>query len=133
MNIDNLLAIFLRLLISKVLKGGTEMQKRKFYKHFQKQYAVIFLLKTNALIHWWTVMIAWKKQITEKFLRNSWYKTKSCNKKLHKVVFLETVLADITNTLVKTLNNSFKNVFNETFTSQLKPNSKHSRSSVSNC
>ena len=34
------------------------------------------------------------------------------------------VLADITKPLVKTLNNSFKNVFNETFTSQLKPNSK---------
>ena len=48
-------------------------------------------------------------------------------------LYRDRVLADITNTLVKTLNNSFKNVFNETFTSQLKPNSKHSRSSVSNC
>ena len=34
------------------------------------------------------------------------------------------LLADITNTLVKTLNSSFKKVFNETFTFQLKPNSK---------
>ena len=34
------------------------------------------------------------------------------------------VLTDITNTLVKTLNNSFKNVFNETITSHLNPNSK---------
>ena len=34
------------------------------------------------------------------------------------------LLANITNTLMKTLNSSFKKVFNETFTSQLKPNSK---------
>ena len=34
------------------------------------------------------------------------------------------LLADTTNTLVKTLNSSFEKVFNETFTSQLKPNSK---------
>ena len=34
------------------------------------------------------------------------------------------VLAAITNTLVKTLDNYFKKVFDETFTSQLKPNSK---------
>ena len=39
-------------------------------------------------------------------------------------------MADITNTLVKTLNNLFKNVFNETFTSQLKPNSKQIREVV---
>ena len=46
---------------------------------------------------------------------------------MQKVVFTGTgwsLLADITNTLVKTLNSSFKKVFNETFTSQLKPNSK---------
>ena len=36
-------------------------------------------------------------------------------------LYRDGVFADITNTLVKTLNNSFKNVFNETFTSQLKP------------
>ena len=39
-------------------------------------------------------------------------------------------LADITNTLVKTLDNSFKNVFFEKFTSQLKPNSKQIREVV---
>ena len=31
---------------------------------------------------------------------------------------------------MKTLDNPFKNVFNETFTSQLKPNSKHIREVV---
>ena len=45
-------------------------------------------------------------------------------------LYRDGVLADITNTLVKTLNNSFKNVFNETFTSQLKPNSKQIREVV---
>ena len=40
-------------------------------------------------------------------------------------LYLNGVLADIT--LVKILNNFFKNVFNETFTSQLKPNSKQIR------
>ena len=39
-------------------------------------------------------------------------------------LYRDGVLPDITNTLVKTLDNSFKNVFNETFASQLKPNSK---------
>ena len=45
-------------------------------------------------------------------------------------IYRDGVLADTTNTLVKTLNNSFKNVFNETFTSQLKPNSKQIREVV---
>ena len=43
------------------------------------------------------------------------------------MVFLGTecsLMAEITNTFVKTLDNSFKNAFNETLTSQLKPNSK---------
>ena len=39
-------------------------------------------------------------------------------------LYRDGVLVDITNTLVKTLNSSFKNVLNETFTSQLKNNSK---------
>ena len=78
---------------------------------FQNQYGVTFLLKTNALIYWWTVMVAWKKQITEKFLQSSRCETKICNKKLRKLVFTGTewsLLADITNNLVKTLNSSFK-------------------------
>ena len=33
-------------------------------------------------------MVAWKKPITEKFLLSSRYETKSCNKKLQKVVFI---------------------------------------------
>ena len=93
---------------------------------FQNQYGVIFLLKTNALTYWWTVMVAWKKQITENFLESSRWETKICNKKLQKVVFTGTersLLADITNILVKALNSFFKKVFNENFTSQLKPNS----------
>ena len=45
-------------------------------------------------------------------------------------LYRDGVLADITNTLVKTLDNSFKNVFNETFTFQLKPNSKQIREVV---
>ena len=45
-------------------------------------------------------------------------------------LYRDGVLADITNTLVKTLNKSFKNIFNETFTSQLKPNSKQIREVV---
>ena len=72
-------------------------------------------------------MGAWKKQIAEKSSQSSRCETKICNKKLQKVVFTGTgwsLLADITSTLVKTLNSSFKKVFNETFTSQLKPNSK---------
>ena len=39
-------------------------------------------------------------------------------------LYRDGVLADITNTLMRTLNNSFKNVFNETVTFQIKPNSK---------
>ena len=42
-------------------------------------------------------------------------------------LYRDGVLADITNTLVKTLDNSFKNVVKETFTSQLKSNSKQIR------
>ena len=94
---------------------------------FQNKYGIIFLLKTNAVTYWWTVMVAWKKQITKKFLQSSRCETKICNKKLQKVVFTGTewsLLAHITNILVKTLNSFFKKVFNETFTSQLKPNSK---------
>ena len=45
-------------------------------------------------------------------------------------LYRDGVLADITNTLVKTLDNSFKNVFIEKFTSQLKPNSKQIREVV---
>ena len=70
-------------------------------------------------------MVAWKKQITEKFLRSSRCESKICNKKLQNVVFTGTewsLLANITNTLMKILNSSFKKLLNETFTSQLKPN-----------
>ena len=45
-------------------------------------------------------------------------------------LYRDGVLADITNTLVKTLGNFFKNVFIEKFTSQLKPNSKQIREVV---
>ena len=85
---------------------------------FQNQYGVVFLLKTNALTYWWTVMVAWKKQITENFLQSSRWETKICNKKLQKVVFTGTewsLLAHITNILVKALNSFFKKVFNENF------------------
>ena len=45
-------------------------------------------------------------------------------------LYWDGILADITNTLVKTWDNSFRNLFNETFTSQLKPNSKQIREVV---
>ena len=45
-------------------------------------------------------------------------------------LYLDEVLADITNTLVKILDNSFKNVFNEMIKFQLKPNSKQIREVV---
>ena len=40
-----------------------------------------------------------------------------------KGLYRDGVLAGITNTLTKILNNSFKNIFSETSKSQLKPNS----------
>ena len=38
--------------------------------------------------------------------------------------YRDSVLADITNLVVKKLDQTFKETFNETFTSQLKPNTK---------
>ena len=61
-------------------------------------------------------MVAWKKQITEKFLQSSRCESKICNKKLQNVVFTGTewsLLANITNTLMKILNSSFKKLLNE--------------------
>ena len=68
-----------------------------------------------------------KKVNYRKVLAKLSMRDKNLQQKLQKVVFTGTewsLLAHITNILVKTLNSFFKKIFNETFTSQLKPNSK---------
>ena len=71
-----------------------------------------------------------KKANYRKVLAKFPIRDKKLQQKAKSGLYRDGVLADITNTLVKTLNNSFKNVFNETFTSQLKPNSKQIREVV---
>ena len=68
----------------------------------------------------------YRKALAKFPIRDKKLQQKAANSGLYR----DGVLADITNTLVKTLDNSFKNVVNETFTSQLKPNSKQIRKVV---
>ena len=114
---DNLLAIFLRLLIiskaSKRGKTGDFTVSKPVWSNlsFEDKCAHL-LMNCNACM---------KKANYEKSLQSSRCETKICNKKLQKAVFTGTewsLLADITNILVKTLNSSFKKVFNKTFASK---------------
>ena len=64
--------------------------------------------------------IVYRKTLAKFPVTNKRLQLKASKNDLHR----DSVLADITNLVVKELDQTFKETFNETFTSQLKPNTK---------